>query len=909
MRLLELELQNIKAYQAATIVFGPGVNGLLGENGAGKTTILQAIGYALFNYLGPTVKDFTREGCSRGAIRVQMRSARDNLTYDIHRTVGGGSQNYVYNCDAGFKVHEGTDSVLAFVQDHLGVPGAPDMKVLFRDAVGIAQGTFQAPFLMGPAPRKDHFGPLLGIEKYRRIDADLNAARAYAQQLVADCRAKLDRLEGQLMPLDGLIARQLELQTAVQTLEADIQAIAEVRDDSRARLQQLDALEHRIREVATQRAEADLAQARLSERSASVNGAVAQAQEAAQQVARHAKAHRRYQEAEEQLKTIEADIQSRHGLRSKRSRLQGEISLLQGQIQDKQAQIAHLHELQVRWDALQPAKKEEEDLRRKLDRHPSQIDHIAALTEALEELRSRRMRHETDRDAIKAEVAKRDAAARRLAEIQALQAEHVDDQQALELRQNSVATQRAALARQREALQQAPRHDHSPQVRCPVCEQGLSRDLVSALTARLETEMANRARTLDELQQQRTVVVQAQDSLNGESNALQAAMAACRDQRDLETCLSQLGRLQEEIDARNRERESREAMQAARQQWQERRKALRPAWEEWERADRDLAAKSRWHEDLGRLQQTLRQKETAAAQIAAVTDQVEELEDKARRLRRQQEENRSGYLGYVAHAAAAQGLANLEKEASGLARQMAQQVRQLSALQSLQAELEGQYAPQQHRALKETVAGLQTELAGKEATFQVQRQNLEDVERDVAALHVLAQERDRARKRLALLQRRADRVNWLKDLMRRALPQITAALIQNISELANVFFCSLMGDHTRPLQWDAEFGIVLHVKGEERTFRQLSGGEQMAASLSVIMALLRRLSNVRFVFLDEPTGNLDVGRRSQLASSLRTLNGLEQIFVISHDDTFEEHLDHVVRLEAGPTGSRVAAKV
>jgi len=299
----------------------------------------------------------------------------------------------------------------------------------------------------------------------------------------------------------------------------------------------------------------------------------------------------------------------------------------------------------------------------------------------------------------------------------------------------------------------------------------------------------------------------------------------------------------------------------------------------------------------------------AAAQIAAVTDQVEELEDKARRLRRQQEENRSGYLGYVAHAAAAQGLANLEKEASGLARQMAQQVRQLSALQSLQAELEGQYAPQQHRALKETVAGLQTELAGKEATFQVQRQNLEDVERDVAALHVLAQERDRARKRLALLQRRADRVNWLKDLMRRALPQITAALIQNISELANVFFCSLMGDHTRPLQWDAEFGIVLHVKGEERTFRQLSGGEQMAASLSVIMALLRRLSNVRFVFLDEPTGNLDVGRRSQLASSLRTLNGLEQIFVISHDDTFEEHLDHVVRLEAGPTGSRVAAKV
>ncbi len=908
MRLLELELKNIKAYQEATIAFGPGVNGLLGQNGAGKTTILQAIGYALFNCLSPAIKDFTREGHSRGSIRVRMRSAKDHLTYDIHRTVGGGSRNYVYNCDDGFKVQEGTDNVLAFVQDHLGVPGAPDMKTLFRDAVGIEQGTFQAPFLMGPAPRKDHFGPLLGIEKYRRIDAELNATRAYAQQRVADCRATLGRLEGQLEPLDRLRARQLELQTALQALEAETQTIQEARDAGQAQLQQLDALEHRVQEVKTRHSAASLEHARLLERANSLDRELAKAREAAQQAAQHAKAHWRYREAERQLEPVEANLQSLQGLQRKLSQLQGEMGLLQDQVQDKQTQIARLHRLQSRLDELQPAKNEAEEVRRKLDQCPSQTSHIDALTKELDSLRSQLVHNETDRDAIRREVAERDSAEMRMAEIQSLQADHVHDQQALELQRNSVHIQRDTLDRQLKSLQQA-QHDHSRQVRCPVCEQGLSRDLIAALTARLETEIGDGSQALDELCQRRMAIVQAQDPLQAESNALHAAMAVCRDQRDLEICLANLARLREEISERTRERERLEAIQATRQQWQERRETLRPAVEEWEQADRALTAKSRGDEDLAELRRALRHKEADAAQIAEVTDHVEDLADQVRQLRLQRDENRSGYHSYVAHEAAAQGLTDLEKESSRLALQMEQAEQELSDLERRQTDLEAQYEPQAHGILQESVARWNTELAGKEATLQVQRQNLEEVKRDVAALHVLARKQEQESKRLALLQHREDRVIWVKDLMRRALPKITAALIQSISELANVFFCALMGDHTRSLQWDAEFGIVLNVKGKERSFRQLSGGEQMAASLSVIMALLRRLSNVQFVFLDEPTGNLDVERRSQLASSLRTLGGLEQIFVISHDDTFEEHLDHVVRLESGPEGSRVVAEI
>jgi len=58
MLLKSVELRNIKSYRSETIDFSEGINGICGENGHGKTTILEAIGYALFDYLPYKKADF-----------------------------------------------------------------------------------------------------------------------------------------------------------------------------------------------------------------------------------------------------------------------------------------------------------------------------------------------------------------------------------------------------------------------------------------------------------------------------------------------------------------------------------------------------------------------------------------------------------------------------------------------------------------------------------------------------------------------------------------------------------------------------------------------------------------------------------------------------------------------------------
>ena len=85
----------------------------------------------------------------------------------------------------------------------------------------------------------------------------------------------------------------------------------------------------------------------------------------------------------------------------------------------------------------------------------------------------------------------------------------------------------------------------------------------------------------------------------------------------------------------------------------------------------------------------------------------------------------------------------------------------------------------------------------------------------------------------------------------------------------------------------------------DRPFSNLSGGEQMAAALSVRLALLKQLSDVRIAFFDEPTMNMDAERRERLAeqvSQITQKQTFDQLFVISHDDTFESYVDNVITI-------------
>ena len=69
----------------------------------------------------------------------------------------------------------------------------------------------------------------------------------------------------------------------------------------------------------------------------------------------------------------------------------------------------------------------------------------------------------------------------------------------------------------------------------------------------------------------------------------------------------------------------------------------------------------------------------------------------------------------------------------------------------------------------------------------------------------------------------------------------------------------------------------------------------MAAALAIRLAILKILTNADFAFFDEPTTNLDKDERNNLAKCIQNIKGFRQIFVISHDDTFEENAENIIK--------------
>ena len=178
MQIVSLKLDNIKSYQDANISFTQGTNAIVGHNGAGKSTILEAIGFVLFDSLGYRQRDFVREGAKTGQATVSFISSVDERLYDVTRRCGSSTQYFVFDPELEQKLYEGKTDVQAFLRQHMGVESSTNLEKLFSDAVGVPQGTFTAAFLEGKTERKNKFDALLHVREYEEAWSKLREPAA-----------------------------------------------------------------------------------------------------------------------------------------------------------------------------------------------------------------------------------------------------------------------------------------------------------------------------------------------------------------------------------------------------------------------------------------------------------------------------------------------------------------------------------------------------------------------------------------------------------------------------------------------------------------------------------------------------------------------------------------------------------
>jgi DNA repair protein SbcC/Rad50 len=176
-------------------------------------------------------------------------------------------------------------------------------------------------------------------------------------------------------------------------------------------------------------------------------------------------------------------------------------------------------------------------------------------------------------------------------------------------------------------------------------------------------------------------------------------------------------------------------------------------------------------------------------------------------------------------------------------------------------------------------------------------------------LEGLRKDLDTKHDRLALVQRATTIYGSLRGVLKEAAEPVAKEYRASISRDANRIYQRIARDSSE-LIWgrDYEIDLLSTIDGQQQTrsFRQLSGGEQMSSALAIRLALMRQSSSSGLGMFDEPTANLDEERRRNLAQALPDVagEGFQQLIVISHDDTFDALSEHVIRLEKDPTGTR-----
>lgn len=175
MQILSISLKNIKSHRDQELHFVSGINVLSGINGVGKSTIFEAIGYALFgvdarDFVG-NIERFITIGAKKGEVEVTFAPG-DGDTYRVFRSVGAGSKWLLAREISGrFEVedHAGMGETESRLKELLGLDNGRPLADQFKLVIGPFQHEFLGPFVLKqPAKRQEAFDEILGIDAWRK---------------------------------------------------------------------------------------------------------------------------------------------------------------------------------------------------------------------------------------------------------------------------------------------------------------------------------------------------------------------------------------------------------------------------------------------------------------------------------------------------------------------------------------------------------------------------------------------------------------------------------------------------------------------------------------------------------------------------------------------------------------------
>lgn len=880
MHIKKVELENIKSHAESTYEFERGTTAISGENGAGKTTIIEAIAWALFDLLSYKKEEFLSRGTKKGSVRVTFESGLDEREYTVYRDTQTGY--YVYDPALKLRIADKKEEVTRFLWQHLGVEPGTDLETLFKHAIGVPQGTFTAIFLATAAERKRTFDTLLKVEEYRKSAEELLKTSRFIDQQIMSVNMKIARGEGEISRIDPVATelklfkdRANELRSELSTLESRITERSEAVKQLDETDTKLSGMFAQIESYKNERATAELIHSqRLSELEASRKAAalIAEIKSDADRHAEMLTAIRGFETERAERQKVRDDMaqleRSTSKIESDRKQIAAElerISDAEGQIESLKLNVAEQDRLEA----------EAAKLRIEAGRAASADVQIGRMNERLERLR---------------EAYRVNASQLKLANDNAAPAK---DLPTLEQRSGEIVDRIAHLQAQLD--------------RDEVFQREIKNGLCPILTERCLN--LKEGQTLDgfvmsKFGELRSQIGELQNEKAGVATALAASRNAERHLAQIPTLEAYRSELNEEGQRLKTEKEAIESEIAA---FAESAKALQSVDDELARLGNpkgrisilsaSVARKQESLSRLGSLDQELEQYENQKQTLAEKTDAFKDLDARWAEASSVRDATADAYRAFIVNEPAANQYAAREQALAQVERELSEVTERLTVAEGDYEKASGTYDREKHLAERQALNDLEKRHFELHTTFGVAAQRETELSKELERLEGIRRSMQTEFREKENLEKTAEATDFIRTTLKDAAPLVARNYVWHVSQEANLIFRDITGNAERSLKWGEDYGIILEEGGYDRPFVSLSGGEQMSAALSVRLALLKQLSDIRIAFFDEPTINLDVERRENLAQQIARIGHFDQLIVISHDDTFEGYMDHEMRIE------------
>ncbi len=931
MQITSVYLQNIKGYEEELVDLQPGLTAISGENGAGKSTIVEAVGYALFGYADGPLAGLMREGQTSAEIRVRFISPLDSREYESARSFRKSRAGVVttapklLDAEQGGVLAEGGEEVGNFLRKNLGFSDATvDIKSIFADVSGVPQGRLTSDFIDTPQSRKRKFDPLLGTEDFRAAYDALRQPLSFLESRRAELSANVAAQEERLKDLPRVVQEIKNNKSAAGEVRTLLDRAVDELEKAKALSASLNAQKESIDRLKSEM-RSTVATLKLIEESLdSATRRVRDAEKAAERARTSSAKSAEYRSTDGLLRVEEKRFGEFQRLSAEISGLEAKLSIDRNRLARASEDLDGLSKQESQLPDLQEAVKSQSELESRLDDAHRRAATLEFVRERVAQIESDLAEAIASKDLYEREVAEAREDQNLVAQVEDLQQQIADlmaaiaavdialeDLQLIDINIDSLAAQISEDRRELTGVER--RIESSP---APADENPDLHRLQSALGRAIE-----RGARLTELYEVRVQAgnpgrrAEIEATLENTRRQLQLARAAEEKSAKIEAAESQIELLSERIETQR--------VQAT---------EARAAEADGMAADSEVTTLAERIKELGapdprtRLEvarSELGKRKLIEDELAGATSDVAEsapllaslhtqvaplvnVRDEVDRLRSALESLSPAHEQHLRDSALAENLPALVDERETVRTSIEKAQKAVERSTRLLEKEEKQFDTEHLSSARESEEAIQIQVGALRSRSKQIDDELKKLDEQRVELLEVQREFEA---NLATIKR-TETVHRVMQLIRNSLrdagPEVTKAMVFGVSNAANEIFCEIMGDYAQSLQWDEEYGIWLESAGYRRSFRQLSGGEQITAALSVRLALLRDLLRIDTAFLDEPTQNLDATRRENLAEQIQRLTGFSQLFVISHDDTFERLLQSVIHVEKINGVSRVS---